>query len=77
MCPSHETAFWNDTTQYRVKLSVAPKNSLDWVLTTMLDALYQCHDLVNLHRPHLWEKDGDKEVMLMLHYWFKANPGNG
>jgi hypothetical protein len=43
----------------------------------MLDTLCQCHDLVNLHRPHLLEKDGDKEFVLMLDYWSKANTGNG
>jgi hypothetical protein len=54
-----------------------PKNSLDWVPTTMLDAICQYHDLVYANRPYSLEKDDDKEFLTMIKNWAKANAGDG
>jgi hypothetical protein len=54
-----------------------PKNSLDFVPTTMLDAICMYHDLVYAHRPHSLEKDDDKEFNIYIDLWQKANIGDG
>ena len=54
-----------------------PKNSLDFVPTTMVDAICMYHDLVYANRPHSFEKDDDKEFNLYLKLWSQANIGDG
>ena len=46
-----------------------PKNSMDYVPTTMLDAICQYHDLIYAYRPNSLERDDDKEFNLMIDNW--------
>ncbi|EFX67030.1 hypothetical protein DAPPUDRAFT_115788 [Daphnia pulex] len=54
-----------------------PKNSMDYVPTTMLDSLCQYHDLIYGYRPNSLERDDDKEFTTMLNLWAQANAGDG
>ncbi len=54
-----------------------PQNSVDYVPTTMLDAICQYHDLIYANWPNSLERDCDKEFNTMLDNWAKANAGDG
>ncbi|KZS03792.1 Uncharacterized protein APZ42_033396 [Daphnia magna] len=50
---------------------------MEFVPTTMLDAMCQYHDLVYQNRPNSLERDYDKEFKIMVDMWAQANAGDG
>lgn len=50
---------------------------MDYVPTTMLDAICQYHNLMYGHRPNSLKRDDDREFNLMIHNWSRANAGDG